>query len=114
MLLILQGEEEDKFVLIYSLFKLTLVRGKSLIFVNTVDRSYKLKLYLEQFGIKACVLNAELPQLSRWHTVQQFNIGVYDVIIASDDRHLDDKEATVKEEPSTTETTELVCVLFYQ
>lgn len=78
-------------MLIYALFKLNLVRGKSLIFVNTVDRSYKLKLYLEQFGIKACVLNSELPQMSRWHTVQQFNLGQYNIIIASDDRYLNEK-----------------------
>ena len=41
-------EEEDKFVLIYALFKLKLVRGKTIIFVNGVDRCYKIKLYLEQ------------------------------------------------------------------
>jgi len=102
---VIRAEEEDKFVLVYALFKLTLIRGKSLIFVNTVDRSYKLKLYLEQFGIKACVLNAELPQMSRWHTVQQFNMGVYNVIIASDDRHLDEKapeEAKPKPEEAST------------
>jgi ATP-dependent RNA helicase DDX56/DBP9 len=87
-------------VLIYALFKLNLVRGKSLIFVNTVDRSYKLKLYLEQFGITSCVLNSELPQMSRWHTVTQFNLGAYNVIIASDDRMLDEKPPVeaVKEE----------------
>ncbi|ODM98410.1 putative ATP-dependent RNA helicase DDX56 [Orchesella cincta] len=97
---VIRSEEEEKFVLIYALFKLNLVRGKSLIFVNNVDRSYKLKLYLEQFGIKACVLNAELPQMSRWHTVQQFNIGVYNIIIASDDRYLNEKapEEVVKAE----------------
>ncbi|CAL8114920.1 unnamed protein product [Orchesella dallaii] len=97
---VIRSEEEEKFVLIYALFKLNLVRGKSLIFVNNVDRSYKLKLYLEQFGIKACVLNSELPQMSRWHTVQQFNIGVYNIIIASDDRHLNEKnpETVVKTE----------------
>ncbi|CAG7721408.1 unnamed protein product [Allacma fusca] len=104
---VIRSEEEQKFVLIYALFKLNLVRGKSLIFVNTVDRSYKVKLYLEQFGIKSCVLNSELPQMSRWHTVQQFNLGTYNVIIASDDRHLDEKapEDTVKEE-SPAETSE--------
>ena len=41
-------EEEEKFVLIYALFKLKLVRGKTIIFVNGVDRCYKVKLYLEQ------------------------------------------------------------------
>ena len=41
-------EEEDKFVLIYALFKLKLVHGKTIVFVNSVDRCYKLKLYLDK------------------------------------------------------------------
>lgn len=28
--------------------------------------------------------------MSRWHTVQQFNLGVYNIIIASDDRIVDE------------------------
>ena len=58
-------EEEEKFVLVYALFKLKLIRGKTIIFVNNVDRCYKIKLYLEQFGIPVCVLNSELPSASR-------------------------------------------------
>ena len=34
-------EEEEKYVLMYALFKLELVRGKTIIFVSTVDRCYK-------------------------------------------------------------------------
>ncbi|TRZ03650.1 hypothetical protein DNTS_028587 [Danionella cerebrum] len=54
-------EEEDKFLLVYTLLKLGLVQGKTLLFVSTVERSYRLKLFLEKFGIPACVLNSELP-----------------------------------------------------
>ncbi|XP_054724969.1 probable ATP-dependent RNA helicase DDX56 [Uloborus diversus] len=79
-------EQEDKFVLIYALFKLNLIQGKSLIFVSSVDRCYRLKLFLEQFGIKSCVLNSELPATCRCHAVSQFNSGIYDIIIASDER----------------------------
>lgn len=57
--------EEEKFLLIYALLKLSLVRGKVLLFVNRIDRCYRLKLFLEQFGIAACVLNSELPVQSR-------------------------------------------------
>ncbi|KAG8182374.1 hypothetical protein JTE90_010738 [Oedothorax gibbosus] len=78
-------EEEDKFVLIYALLKLRLIQGKSLIFVKSVDRCYRMKLYLEQFGIKSCVLNSELPATCRCHAVSQFNMGIYDIIIASDE-----------------------------
>ena len=82
----IECEEEEKFVLVNALFKLNLIRGKTLIFVSSVDRSYKLKLFLEQFGIKTCVLNSELPVTTRCHVVQQFNTGVYDIIIASDEK----------------------------
>lgn len=106
------AEEEDKAVLIYALFKLGLVRGKTIIFVRNVDRCYKyfdpsqygkeqidlrpillkyrLKLYLQQFGIPSCALNCELPVASRCHIVQQFNAGIYDIIVASDELSLDD------------------------
>lgn len=80
--------EDEKFLLIFVLFKLRLVRGKALIFVADVDRSYRLKLYLEQFGIKSCVLNAELPVNSRLHVVQEFNKGLYDILIAADEQEV--------------------------
>ncbi|XP_065185560.1 probable ATP-dependent RNA helicase DDX56 [Sycon ciliatum] len=77
--------DDDKFLIMYTLLKLRLLLGKSLIFVNGIDRSYRLKLFLEQFGIKTCVLNSELPQNSRQHVVEQFNRGIYDILIASDE-----------------------------
>jgi len=83
-------EEEEKYVLIYALFKLQLVRGRTIIFVSTVDRCYKMKLYLEQFSIPCCVLNSELPAATRCHTVSQFNRGAYSVIVAADEKFLDE------------------------
>ncbi|XP_051540691.1 probable ATP-dependent RNA helicase DDX56 [Myxocyprinus asiaticus] len=82
-------EEEDKFLLVYTLLKLHLVRGKTLIFVSTVERCYRLKLFLEQFSIPACVLNSELPVHSRCHIIAQFNQGFYDYIIATDEQRLE-------------------------
>ncbi|KAH9520456.1 putative ATP-dependent RNA helicase ddx56 [Bulinus truncatus] len=78
-------EENDKFALTAALLKLNLVRGKTIFFVNSVNKCYLLKLFLEQFGIRACVLNSELPVNSRCHIVDQFNDGLYDYIIASDE-----------------------------
>lgn len=86
-------EEEDKFLLVYTLLKLHLVQGKTLVFVGAVDRSYRLKLFLEQFGIPACVLNSELPVQSRCHIITQFNQGFYDYIIATDELSLADPTA---------------------
>ena len=41
--------EVDKFLLTYVILKLKLIKGKCIIFVNEVDRCYRLKLFLEQF-----------------------------------------------------------------
>ncbi|XP_026760965.2 probable ATP-dependent RNA helicase DDX56 [Galleria mellonella] len=83
------AEEDDKAAILYALLKLNLVRGKSIIFVRTVDRCYKLKLYLEQFKISSCVLNSELPAAVRCLSVDQFNRGRYQIIIASDEKALE-------------------------
>lgn len=77
--------EFDKFLLCYVIFKLALIRGKTLVFVNNIDRGYRLKLVLEQFGIKSCILNSELPINSRQHIVDQFNKNVFHILIATDD-----------------------------
>ncbi|KAJ3520785.1 hypothetical protein NM688_g9113 [Phlebia brevispora] len=84
--------EVDKFLLTYVILKLKLVKGKCILFVNDVERCYRLKLFLEQFSIKSCVLNSELPLNSRYHVVQEFNKGVYDYIIASDENAGKDEE----------------------
>ncbi|XP_017029991.1 probable ATP-dependent RNA helicase DDX56 [Drosophila kikkawai] len=83
------AEENDKAAILYALLKLRLVRGKSIIFVNNTDRCYKVRLFLEQVGIRSCVLNSELPANIRIHTISQFNKGTYDIIIAADEHHLE-------------------------
>ncbi|KAL5627655.1 hypothetical protein BROUX41_003808 [Berkeleyomyces rouxiae] len=82
---VVKCSEDDKFLLTYVIYKLKLIQGKSIIFVADVDRCYRLKLYFEQFGIRSCILNSELPVNSRIHVVEEFNKNVYDIIIASDE-----------------------------
>ncbi|XP_040270509.1 probable ATP-dependent RNA helicase DDX56 [Bufo bufo] len=94
----IQCEEEEKFLLLYTLLKLSLIRGKTIIFVNDVERSYRLKLFLEQFSIPSCVLNSELPVQSRCHIIAQFNRGFYDYIIASDEQALSEAKAKGKKQ----------------
>ncbi|KAK8439764.1 ATP-dependent DNA/RNA helicase [Candidozyma auris] len=77
--------EFDKFLLTYVIYKLNLIKGKSLIFVNSIERGYRLKLFLEQFGIRCCILNSELPVNSRLHIVEEFNKNVYSLLIATDE-----------------------------
>ena len=51
---------------LYAVLKLALLRGRALLFVSSLSRCYRLKLFLEQFGIPACALNSELPARSRY------------------------------------------------
>ncbi|KAL1880201.1 hypothetical protein VTK73DRAFT_6029 [Phialemonium thermophilum] len=80
--------EDEKFLLVYVIIKLQLIKGKCIIFVADVDRCYRLKLFFEQFGIRSCILNSELPVNSRIHVVEEFNKNVYDIIIASDENEV--------------------------
>ena len=91
---IIRCAEDEKFVLAYAIFKLKLVRGKCIVFVEGIDRCYRLKLFLEQFGIRSCILNSELPVNSRLHVVDEFNKGLYDVIIASDENEVISDESS--------------------
>ncbi|KAF8242432.1 DEAD-domain-containing protein, partial [Wilcoxina mikolae CBS 423.85] len=93
--------EDEKFLLIYVIFKLKLIKGKCIVFVGEIDRCYRLKLFLEQFGIRSCVLNSELPVNSRLHIVEEFNKGVYDIIIATDENEVvgDEDDDQTAEEP---------------
>ena len=91
---VVRTAEEDKFLLIYAIFKLQLIKGKVIVFVADVDRCYRVKLFLEQFGIRACVLNSELPVNSRLHAVEEFNRGIYDIIIAADEAEVVGEEGS--------------------
>jgi ATP-dependent RNA helicase DDX56/DBP9 len=86
---------DDKFLITYALLKLRLLRGKTLIFLNDIDQCYRLKLFLDHFSIKTSVLNSQLPIQSRQHIVEQFNKGMFDYVIASDEA----VRGTVKKPP---------------
>nr|VZI39476.1 unnamed protein product [Spirometra erinaceieuropaei] len=72
-----------------------MIRGKTMIFTNSIDRCYKLKIFLEEFGVQTVILNSELPVATRCHTVQQFNRGLYDYLLATDEN-----DSTEVAEPS--------------
>jgi ATP-dependent RNA helicase DDX56/DBP9 len=106
LLTICRCAEDEKFLLVYVIFKLKLVKGKCIIFVSDIDRCYRLKLYLEQFGTKSCILNSELPVNSRIHVVEEFNKGIYDIIIASDEHEVlgDEEESKAEKVPEEAAT----------
>ncbi|KAG5192377.1 DEAD box helicase [Tribonema minus] len=78
-------EPADKNLVVFAFLKLGLLEGKGLFFVNATDACYRLKLFLEQFHIRSAVLNAELPLASRLHILEEFNRGIFDYLIATDE-----------------------------
>ncbi|KAK4760926.1 hypothetical protein SAY87_005819 [Trapa incisa] len=82
----------DKILYLLSLLKLDLVQKKVLIFTNTIDMGFRLRLFLEKFAIRSAVLNAELPQNSRLHMLEEFNAGLFDYLVATDDSEVKEKE----------------------
>jgi ATP-dependent RNA helicase DDX56/DBP9 len=82
----------DKFLIFYVLLKLRLLLGKSLVFVNTIERCFQLKLFLERLSIRSAVLNSDLPQNSRYHIVHDFNCGIFEILIATDSTETNDNQ----------------------
>jgi ATP-dependent RNA helicase DDX56/DBP9 len=91
--------QEDKLLLMYTLLQLKLLKGKTLVFVQHIDTCFRLKLFLERFSIRSAVLNSELPHASRRHILEQFNQGVFHLLIATSE---DDLLAMHAAPPATT------------
>lgn len=71
----------DKLLAVMALLRLGSVRRKVLVFVNSIDSGYRLRLFLEAFGIRSAVLNSELPLNSRHHILQA-RLGVLGVLLS--------------------------------
>lgn len=91
------GSHKDRYLVTYAMLRLNVVCGKVLIFVNNVNAAFRLKLFLDQFKVKAAVLNSELPANSRMHCVEQFNAGVFDILVATDEAQQDDAGSSKKD-----------------
>lgn len=75
--------EEKKALLLYALLRLHILKGKVIIFVDSLNllrflkeltcSGYFLSIFLERFSMKSVVLNNELPALSRNNIIHQFN-----------------------------------------
>ncbi|KAL7719917.1 RNA helicase [Entamoeba marina] len=94
-------ERSDKLLNLYVLLKLGMVRGKVLIFVNSIERSFYVKLFLDLFSISSVVLNSDLPRDIRTHVIEQFNNNEFNILIATDEvtieKVLEEKKANLME-----------------
>eukprot|EP01060_Flectonema_neradi_P009640 TRINITY_DN16860_c0_g1_i1.p1 TRINITY_DN16860_c0_g1~~TRINITY_DN16860_c0_g1_i1.p1 ORF type:complete len:595 (+),score=104.89 TRINITY_DN16860_c0_g1_i1:52-1836(+) len=77
--------ESEKFCFLYSLVRLQQIKGKILIFVDHIDKAYRVKLFLDKFGLHGAVLNKDVPVNSRNHIVAQYNSGEYNILIATEE-----------------------------
>nr|WCZ58633.1 ATP-dependent RNA helicase [Seculamonas ecuadoriensis] len=108
----LELENDDKFLFLFAALRFNLFAqpansgtvshthnavSKTLIFVNETDSLYRLRLFLERLGVKAAVLNAELPANTRYNIVKQFNRGLFNTLLATDEFCLEDALRTNKE-----------------
>ncbi|CAD6245479.1 unnamed protein product [Miscanthus lutarioriparius] len=96
-------DAKDKMLHILALLKFELIQKKVLIFVNSIDMAFRLRLFLEKFGIRSAVLNAELPQNSRLHIIEAFNARLFDYLIATDDTKTKEEKQNNKDKENKKE-----------
>ena len=60
--------------------------------MNSIDKCYRIKLFLERFGVQSAVLNSELPFNSRYNIIKQFNKRMFDYLIATEETFADGKK----------------------
>jgi len=87
------SKENDRYIVLYTLLKLGLISGKVLIYTNTVETGYKVKLFLEEFHMHSLLLNYEHPKSTRHLAVSNFvnkNIN-YLIVVDPDEKQSQNK-----------------------
>ena len=52
----------DKYILLFSLLKLAILEGKTLVVVNDVIEAYRMKFFLQKFNMTSFVLAPDMPK----------------------------------------------------
>lgn len=78
------GDETTQYIILYVLFKLKFLQGKTLVLCNNLDTVYKLDLFLNRIGETDIQLyNHENPKNLRYYLVSLFNTGVVRTLIST-------------------------------
>lgn len=77
-------DECHRHTLLFGLFRLKLIEGKTLIFVNDDEDTYRLQHFLEQMGIATLLYDPTLPFNVRLHTLKRFQTGEVNVMVCTD------------------------------
>lgn len=80
-LLVNCNSELQKYLIFYAFIKLNVLKGRTLIFVDTLFEAYKVKIFLEKFYVRSAVLNPEGTKATRKGAVRYFHAGQYDILI---------------------------------
>lgn len=77
-------DECHRHTLLFGLFRLRLIQGKTLIFVDSDDDTYRLQHFLEQLGVATLLYDPSLPMNVRLHTLKRFQSGQVGVMVCTD------------------------------
>eukprot|EP00744_Colponema_vietnamica_P009336 GILI01013285.1.p1 GENE.GILI01013285.1~~GILI01013285.1.p1 ORF type:complete len:565 (-),score=164.76 GILI01013285.1:108-1565(-) len=78
------SEECHEHSLLYGLYRLKLISGKTLIFVDDEEKSYELQNFLEQLGVTAAVYDTSLPVNIRIDVLRKFQTGEIATLLCTD------------------------------
>lgn len=71
----------DKFVLLFTLIKLGILDGKTLIYTSDVVQAYRIKIFMQRFQLKAFVLSPDMPKNQAKSLIHFFHIGQFNIMI---------------------------------
>jgi hypothetical protein len=71
----------DKFIILFTMVKLAIAEGKTLVFCRSVMQAYRIKLFFNRFHLKSFVLAPDMPKNQIKSIVHYFHIGQFDILI---------------------------------
>ena len=71
----------DKFMLLFSMVKLAVLQGKTVVMCNDVIQAYRIKLFLNRFSLRCFVLAPDMPKNQIGSIVHFFHIGQFDIVV---------------------------------
>ncbi|RNF19692.1 ATP-dependent RNA helicase [Trypanosoma conorhini] len=77
-------DECHQHTLLYALYRLGHIKGKTLIFVNEEETTYKVQSFLAQLGVEALVYDSNLPLNVRVDTLHRFQVGSVATLVCTD------------------------------
>ena len=66
----------------FSLLKLAIIEGKTLIVVDDITEAYRMKFFLQKFNITSFVLAPDMPKNQIGSILHFFHIGQFSILIA--------------------------------